>query len=106
TVETPIEVWQLQGSGASTAGLTRIVSDGNVRLQAMRYGSDAPAALAGRVQLYYGPAATATQQLTVGVAAAAAVQGSSSTYLSFTSKAGTAGLISPTTAATLVSQVA
>jgi hypothetical protein len=106
TAETPIEVFHLQGTGNAVAGLTKIVSDGNVRLHVMRYGADAPASLAGRLQLYYGPMATATQRLSVGLASAAASQASTPSWMSFTGLGAAAGLASPTSPATLVSQVA
>ena len=106
TVQTPVEVFQLQGTGNSVTGLTKIVSDGNVRLHVMRYGTDAPGSLAGKLQLYYGPMATPQQRLVVGTASAAAAQATSSTYLSFTSLVNSSGLSSPSSAATLVSQVA
>ncbi len=106
STETPIEVWHLQGTGNTVAGLTRIVSDGNVMLHVMRYGTDAPGGLAGKLQLYYGPMAANPKRLTVGTTSAAAVQATTSTWLSFTSLANSSGLISPVGAATLVSQVA
>jgi hypothetical protein len=104
--ETPTEVWHLQGTGNSVAGLTRLVSDGNVRLHVMRYGTDAPSGLAGRLQLYYGPMGTTSPNLAVGVTSAAASQSVPATYLEFTSLTGSAGLISPPSAAPLVRQIA
>jgi hypothetical protein len=106
TATTPGEVWHMQGTGASMAGLRRIVSDGNVKLHVLRYGSDAPPALAGRVQMYYGPFQANAKGLAVGVSSASASAGSLDSYLSFTSRAGVAGLISPPTPAPLVSGVA
>jgi len=102
---TPQEAWQLQGTGSSTSGLTHIVPDGNVKIHAFRYGADAPASLAGRVQIYYGPAQMAFKGLAVGAAAAPATT-DVSTVSSFTSLAGSAGLITPPTAAPLVAEVA
>lgn len=106
TTETPIEVFQLQGSGNTVSGLTKVVSDGQVRIHVMRYGSDAPGALAGKLQMYYGPSSGPPQRLTVGTASAAAAQATTSTWQSFTSLSTSSGLISPTSAATLVSNVA
>lgn len=105
---TPSEVWQLQGSGNSTAGLTRIVSDGNVRISATRFGSDAGTSTAGRVQLYYGPNGQTSRQqaLTTALTAQAADSAVPASYLSFTGSGATTGLISPTTASTAVKTVA
>ncbi len=100
------EYWQLQGSGSTVAGLTRVVSDGNVRIAVMRYGSDAPDALKNRMQLYYGPNSLGSASgLATALSAAVANAATPSTYLSFTSAAGTSGLKNPTTAATLVKEV-
>ena len=102
------EFWQLQGSGNTTAGLTRIVSDGNVRISATRIGSDAASSTTNRIQLYYGP----NPQTSSGQALSTAIAGTDTSaavpasYLSFTSSAATTGLISPATAATAVKQIA
>lgn len=106
TAQTPTEAWQLQGSGASITGLTRIVADGNVRLHALRYGSDAPAALAGRVLLYYGPSGTSARGLSVAVTPGVASVSSPASYLGFTSLTGTAGLLTPEAPTPLVGQIA
>ncbi len=100
------EYWQLQGSGNTVGGLTKIVSDGNARISATRFGPEAGAVNASRIQLYYGPSATMTQQLATAVTSQATDAANSASYLNFTSMAGTTGLISPSTAATLVKQVA
>lgn len=96
---TSTEYWQLQGSGASISGLTKVVSDGNARLSATRIGPDAGTANAGRVQFYYGPMFSqgSTASLAVAVGNAAANAATPSSYLSFTSKAGTSGLVNPPT---------
>lgn len=96
---TSTEYWQLQGSGASIGSLTKVVSDGNARLSATRIGPDSGTANAGRVQFYYGPMATpgSTASLAVAVGNAAASAATPSSYLSFTSKAGSSGLFTPTT---------
>lgn len=47
------EVWRLQGSGASYAGCATIADRSNSSPYAFRYGDDAPAALRGKVRLYY-----------------------------------------------------
>jgi hypothetical protein len=90
---TATEYWQLQGSGASVSGLSKVVADGNARLSATRIGPDAGSANAGRVQFYYGPMASPSLSVAVGNAVASAATPSS--YLSFTSKAGTSGLVTP-----------
>jgi hypothetical protein len=102
---TPQETWQLQGTGSSISGLTHIVSDGNVKIHAFRYGADAPAALAGRVQIYYGPMQMAFKGLAVGAATSPATT-DIATVSSFTSLSGSAGLITPSLAAPLVAEVA
>jgi hypothetical protein len=105
--ETDREFWQLQGTGNTVTGLTKSVSDGNARLSATRFGPDA-GAMANRVQLYYGPmssGATRNSMLSAAVASAAADAATPSSYLSFTSRAGSSGLLSPTTATALVGTV-
>jgi hypothetical protein len=96
--QTPAEVWQMQGSGSSIAGLTRIVSDGNVKIHVLRYGIGS--ASAGRMLMYYGP----MQQTAKGLAVATTA--TTANYLNFDSRAGSAGLVSPPSAATLVREVA
>ena len=104
---TPGEVWQLQGNGNSVAGLRRVVADGQVKIHALRYGSDAPAALAGRVQAYYGPmGGPALAGLAVAAANAPASTTDPLSFLSLNSLAGSSGLIRPTTPAPLVADVA
>lgn len=106
--ETETEYWQLQGSGNTVARLTTIVSDGNARLSATRFGPDA-GAMANRVQLYYGPMHTAGSrqaQLSAGVASAEATATIAGSYLAFTSRAGSSGLIAPTTASMLIAGMA
>lgn len=105
---TAAEHWQLQGSGNTTTGLTRIVSDGNVRISATRFGADAGGTNAGRVQLYYGPTGTTSprQALITALTSAPASAATASTYLSFTSTGPTTGLISPATASTPVKTIA
>ena len=106
TGQTDREFWQLNGTGNTISGLTKAVSDGNARLSATRFGPDA-GAMANRIQLYYGPLGGGRQSpLAVAVAAAAADAATPSTYLEFTSRAGSSGLISPSTATTLVGMVA
>ena len=90
---TATEYWQLQGSGASVGGLTKVVADSNARLSATRIGTDAGTPNAGRVQFYYGPMASPTLSVAVGNAVANAATPSS--YLSFTSKVGSSGLVTP-----------
>lgn len=104
----PTEYWQLQGTGNTTAGLSRIVSDGNVRISATRFGPDAGTANAGFVQLYYGPNGQTSRQqaLTTAITATAATATNPSSYLSFTGSGATTGLITPATASTAVKQVA
>lgn len=106
SAETDREHWQLQGSGNTVSGLTKAISDGNARLSATRFGSDA-GSMANRVQLYYGPLGTGRLwALATGVASGEASAANPDSYLTFTSRAGSTGLITPTTAATLVQLVA
>lgn len=102
------EYWQLQGSGNSVSGLTKIVSDGNARISATRFGPEA-GTNASRIQLYYGPSpaqGSHSPQLATAVTSQTTDAATSASYLSFTSMAGTTGLISPSEATTLVQQVA
>lgn len=108
SVETDREEWQFQGSGNTVIGLTKAVSDGNARLSATRFGPDA-GAMANRVQLYYGPMSTGptrNSMLSVAVASAEATAADPDSYLTFTSRAGTTGLNSPSSASTLIATVA
>jgi hypothetical protein len=109
SAETDTEYWQLQGTGNTVDRLTKIVSDGNARLSATRFGPDA-GDMANRVQLYYGPMNSATtnrqSQLSVAVASGAADAANPGTFLSFTSRAGSTGLIAPTSNSTLVAGMA
>lgn len=109
SAETDREEWLFQGTGNSVTGLTKTVSDGNARLSATRFGPDA-GAMANRVQLYYGPLSSSAQSrqssLSVAVASAEATASNPDSYLSFTSRAGSTGLISPNPAASLISIVA
>lgn len=102
------EHWQLQGSGNTTTGLTRIVSDGNVRISATRFGAEAGGSTANRIQLYYGPNATTSprQALTTALTSTATSASVSSSYSSFVGSGASTGLISPSTAATLVKTIA
>lgn len=102
------EYWQLQGTGNTTAGLTRIVSDGNVRISATRIGSDAGSSTADRIQLYYGPAlqGNSKQALSTALTSSAVSAANPTSYLNFTSSGGTTGLLSPSTATTAVSVIA
>lgn len=105
--ETDREFWQLRGTGNTVSGLTKAVSDGNARLSATRFGPDA-GAMANRLQLYYGPLSGNRPgwNLAAAVGSAEVNAANPDSYLLFTSRAGTTGLESPSTPATLVSQVA
>lgn len=105
TTTTSNEYWQLQGTGNTTVGLTRIVSDGNVRISATRFGPEAGAVTANRVQLYYGPSGQTRQVLTTAITGSATSAATPSSYLSFTGSRATTGLLSPTTASTLIQTV-
>lgn len=106
--KTSDEFWQFQGGGNSVSGLTKVVSDGNARIAVMRYGNDAPSGLSNRLQLYYGPGGAGAQTsggLATALTGAGADPAVSSSYLSFTSAAGTSGLLNPSSSAALVNQV-
>lgn len=109
SAETDTEYWQLQGTGNSVSRLTKIVSDGNARLSATRFGPDA-GDMTNRIQLYYGPMSSSTtnrrSQLSAAVAPDAANAANTASYLTFTSRAGSSGLIAPTAPATLVTNMA
>ena len=105
SAETDREHWQLQGSGNTVSGLTKIVSDGNARLSATRFGPDA-GDMANRVQLYYGPLGGRPSQLAVAVSSGPAVATDRGSYLAFASRAGSSGLASPAPAASRIQIVA
>lgn len=101
---TSAEYWQLQGSGNTTASLTKIVADGNARISATRFGAEA-GANAHRIQLYYG--ATGQRGLSVATTATTTAATDASSYLAFTSLAGAAGVTGPSSGSTaLVKTVA
>ena len=107
TGTTSSEYWQLQGSGNTTAGLTRIVSDGNARISATRFGPEASSVTANRIQLYYGPSLVSGRQtLSTALTGSNTTASLPSSYLSFTSSGATTGLSTPTPAATLVETMA
>jgi len=105
TAETPAEVWHLQGTGNTVAGLARTVSDGNVRLHALRLGEGAPPELAGHLRLYYGAQGNVSRGFAVAVSNGAATAANPASYLTFTSRAGTSGFVNPPSPATLVGSV-
>ena len=76
-----------------------------IKVHAIRLGPEAPASVAGRVQLYYGPLPQALKGLAVGVTDAVASNDASSVSR-FTSLAGMSGLLTPPSAAPLVAEVA
>ncbi|BCS33801.1 hypothetical protein TBR22_A30290 [Luteitalea sp. TBR-22] len=103
---TATEYWQLVGAGHTVDRLTTIVADGNARLSATRFGADA-GDVAGQVQLYYGPMPRDRRQsLAAAVAAGGADPAVPETFLSFSSRAGSSGLLSPTAPTPLVASLA
>jgi hypothetical protein len=102
---TAAETWQLQGTGNSTAGLTRIVTDGNARISATRFGPEAGAATANRIQLYYGPFLAGRQVLSTALSGVVSIAAPAS-YLGFTSSGGTTGLATPGTPSTAIAGIA
>lgn len=103
---TATEYWQLKGTGNTTAGLSKIVSDGNVRISATRFGPEAGAITANRIQLYYGPMGGGRQALTTAITSASTSATDAASYLSFTGSGSRTGLITPSPAAPLVETVA
>jgi hypothetical protein len=102
-ITTDREYWQLQGSGNTVSGLGRIVSDANVLITATRFGAQAGATNASRLQLYYTSSTTHAPAIAVtGQATDAAVPAS---YLSFTSLGSLVGIKSPATPTSLVASV-
>ena len=98
------EYWQLQGTGNAVGGLNKIVSDGNARLSATRFGADA-IGVAGAVQLYYGPFGAGSSPLAVAIALQHADAARPSSFLSFSSRAGSSGLLSPPAPSWLVKTI-
>jgi hypothetical protein len=104
TVTTGDEVWEIQASGEGIERATRIVSDGNVKVHAVAFGAEAPESVRGRVQLYYGPMTSTAKGLAVAVSDG--VASDTASVSRFTSLAGQSGLVTPSTAAPLVAEVA
>ena len=103
---TDTEYWQFEGSGNTVDRLTKVVSDGNARLSATRFGPDADA-LANHVQLYYGPMSRDRRAtLAAGVASGPADASAPDTFLGFTSRAGASGVTSPPTPTPLIASIA
>ncbi|MDP1568827.1 MAG: fibronectin type III domain-containing protein [Vicinamibacterales bacterium] len=102
---TSAEHWQLIGAGRSVDGLTRIVSDGNARLSATRFGPEA-GTMANRVQLYYGPFGVGRNPLSTAATPGPVDAASPSSYLEFISRGAATGLWTPESPAPLVAQVA
>ena len=103
---TATEYWQLKGTGNTTAGLSKLVRDGNVRISATRFGPEAGGVTANRIQLYYGPMPPPRGVLTTAITATATSATDAASYLSFTGSGATTGLITPSSPATLVESVA
>jgi hypothetical protein len=104
--QTDREHWQFNGAGHTITGLTKAVSDGNARLSATRFGPDA-GDMANRVQLYYGPIGAGRQSpLAVAVSSSAADAARPDSFLEFSSRAGSSGLVSPPQPSALVATVA
>jgi hypothetical protein len=100
TGTTATEYWQLRGTGSTTAGLTKIVRDGNVRVAAARFGPEAGATTANRIQLYYGPMPDPTKgsTLTTAITNAPTTAADTASYLNFAGSGSTTGLITPSPA--------
>ena len=96
------EVWQLLGTGSDLAGLTNSVADSNAKAHAIAYGPDAPADLAGRVQLYYGAMNGFGGSLSVATGNRPVDPDDLTSLADFTSHVGSSGVIQPDTAAPLV----
>ena len=104
TGTTPAERWQLDGTGDDVAGLHPIVSDGNSKVHAAYFGDGAPAEVAGRIQLYYGPIGMTVKGLAVGVGNAV-VTHSVASFANFSSLSGTTGLVKPPSAGPLIGEI-
>jgi hypothetical protein len=105
--KTSTEFWQLQGTGSAVSGLTRIVSDGNARISATRFGPEAGDVTGNRIQLYYGPfLASGRHALSTALTVNAVSAALPSSYLNFESSGATTGLLTPTPASTLIQAVA
>lgn len=104
---TDTEVWWLRGTGNDVTGLETLVSDGNARLSATRFGP-AAGTMANRVQLYYGPLRMAgvPASLSAAVASGPADAAIPESFLTFTSRANASGLITPGSPSPLVAEVA
>jgi hypothetical protein len=103
TGQTETEHWQIQGSDDSIANATRIVDGGNTMVWAIRYGADAPAEVAGRLQLYFNPQDPSGKG--VRIAVSPVVDGSLGTVSGFELVSPTSQLTSPKEATELVSHL-
>ena len=103
--ETAEEVWQLLGSGNRIDSIVNIVADSNAKAHAFVYGPDAPEALQGRIQLYYGAMGGYGGSLSVATSNRAADPEDESSYSDFTSFVGSSGVIQPDTEAPLISWI-
>jgi hypothetical protein len=83
------EYWEIHATGDGIGSVIEPLVDGNVRVHAVRFGADAPAEVANRVQLYYGPAlgpmsphglSVATTDVVTGVASVATIESFTGTY--------------------------
>ncbi|MCA2963133.1 MAG: fibronectin type III domain-containing protein [Acidobacteriaceae bacterium] len=106
TGSTATEYWQLRGAGNTTAGLTRIVRNGNVRISATRFGPEAGPVTANRIQLYYGPMPPPNAALITALTPSAANAADPASYLSFTNPGATTGLLTPSSPAPLIESIA
>ncbi len=66
TVTTDEEYWQIRGTGSTFATADKIVSDGNTKPWAVRWGADAGTELAGKAQLYYDPISSTEKGIKIG----------------------------------------
>lgn len=96
------EVWQLLGTGADIDGLTNAVADSNAKAHAFAYGADAPADLAGRVQLVYGALNGLGGSLSIATSNRAIDRDDLDSLSDFTSHAGASGVVQPEAAAPMV----
>ena len=99
------ETWQFVGAAGSSSvsGITKVVSDGNTKPFAIRFGSGAGANLEGKLQLYYDPIGASEKGVKVATLPSAATTDLSSVS-SFTPVAGS-GLIKPSSGAPLISSI-
>lgn len=107
TDSTSAEYWQIQGTGNTLHGATKIVQNGNTKAFAFRYGDDAGGDLAGTVRLFYDPMSTnGDEGKGIRIAVNGEAASDAASVSAFTDVGTSYGLFYPPTATTFIEEVA